>query len=92
MRRTSSWRLRRVRATALRMKTELAKQHLYIPEWEKLDDQQAAVPMEEWYMEWISRERGKEAGVKYAEYYYFMDEFDSLPGLKGYLKQNVEKR
>jgi hypothetical protein len=77
-------------ATALRMKAELAKRHLYIPEWEKLDDQQAAVQMEEWYMEWISRERGKEAGVKYAEDYYFMDEFDSLPGLKGYLKQNME--
>jgi LmbE family N-acetylglucosaminyl deacetylase len=79
-------------ATALRMKTELAKQHLHIPEWENLDDQQAAVQMEEWYMEWISRQRGKEAGVKYAEDYYFMDEFDSLPGLKAYLKQNVEKR
>jgi LmbE family N-acetylglucosaminyl deacetylase len=79
-------------AEALRMKTELAKQHLYIPEWENLDDQQAAVQMEEWYMEWISRQRGKEAGVKYAEDYYFMDEFDSLPGLKAYLKQNVERR
>jgi LmbE family N-acetylglucosaminyl deacetylase len=78
--------------TALRMKAELAKQHLYIPEWEKLDDQQAAVQMEEWNMEWISRERGKQANVKYAEDYYFMDEFDSLPGLKAYLKQNVEQR
>lgn len=79
-------------ATALRTKAELARQHLYIPEWEKLDDQQAAVQMEEWFMEWISREKGKEAGVKYAEDYYFMDEFDSLPGLKEYLKVNVEKR
>jgi LmbE family N-acetylglucosaminyl deacetylase len=79
-------------ATALRMKAALADRHLYIPEWEKLDDQQAAVQMEEWYMEWISRERGKEAGVKYAEDYFLLDEFDSLPGLKGYLKRNVEKR
>jgi LmbE family N-acetylglucosaminyl deacetylase len=79
-------------ATALHTKAELAKRHLYIPEWENLDDQQAAVQMEEWFMEWISRERGKEAGVKYAEDYYFIDEFDSLPGLKEYLKRNVEKR
>ncbi len=79
-------------ATAARMKVTLARRHLYIPEWDGKDDQQAAVQMEEWYMEWISRERGKEAGVKYAEDYYFMDEFDSLPGLKEYLKQNVEKQ
>jgi LmbE family N-acetylglucosaminyl deacetylase len=79
-------------ATALHMKAALAERHLYIPEWEKLDDQQAAVQMEEWFMEWISREKGKEAGVNYAEDYYFMDEFDSLPGLKEYLKSNVEKR
>ena len=43
-------------------------------------------------MEWISRETGKEAGVKYAEDYYFMDEFDALPGLRDYLKQNIEKQ
>jgi hypothetical protein len=48
--------------------------------------------MEEWYMNWISRVRGREAGVKYAEDYYFMDEFDYLPGLKDYLKHNVEKQ
>ena len=33
--------------------------------------------MEEWHMEWISRERGKQAGVPYAEDYYFLDEFRS---------------
>src|SRR5438093_8912034 len=38
---------------------------LYIPEFERMDDQQAAVQMEEWYMEWISRQRGKQAGVRY---------------------------
>jgi len=78
--------------SARRIKAALAKQHLYIPEWEGLDDQQAAVRMEEWFMEWISRVRGKEAGVKYAEDYYFMDESDYLPGLKDYLKKNVEKQ
>jgi LmbE family N-acetylglucosaminyl deacetylase len=79
-------------SSARAMKAALARQHLYIPEWEGVDDQQAAVEMEEWYMEWISRVFGKQAGVKYAEDYYLMDEFDYLPGLKGYLKQNVEKQ
>jgi LmbE family N-acetylglucosaminyl deacetylase len=76
------------------MKAALAKENLYIPEFERMDDQQAAVQMEEWYMEWISRERGKQAGVKYAEdyYYYFIGEFDYLPGLKDYLEENVRKR
>ena len=43
-------------------------------------------------MEWISRQRGKQAGVKYAEDYYFMDEFDHLPGLKDYLQKNIQKQ
>ena len=78
--------------SARAVKAALAKEHLYIPEWEGLDDQQAAVEMEEWYMDWISRKFGREAGVKYAEDYYLMDEFDSLPGLKDYLAKSVEKR
>jgi LmbE family N-acetylglucosaminyl deacetylase len=76
-------------ARARAMKTVLARKNLYIPEFEQIDDQQAAIRMEEWYMEWISRERGKEANVKYAEDYYFVDEFDYLPGLKDYLQKNV---
>ena len=48
--------------SARAMKAALAKEHLYIPEFERMDDQEAAVQMEEWYMEWISRERGKQAG------------------------------
>jgi LmbE family N-acetylglucosaminyl deacetylase len=79
-------------ARARQVKTTLAKQHLYIPEWQAIDDQQAAIQMEEWYMEWISRARGKEAGVKYAEDYYFIDEFDYLPGLKDYLQANVKQQ
>ena len=57
-----------------------------------MDDQQAAVRTEEWYMEWISRHFGKQAGVRYAEDYYFMDEFDHLPGLKDYLQKNIQKQ
>jgi hypothetical protein len=48
--------------------------------------------MEEWHMEWISRVRGKQAGVPYAEDYYMIDEFDHLPGLKDYLQKNVRKQ
>jgi len=79
-------------ATARAIKAALARENLYVPEWENLDDQAAAVLMEEWFMEWVSRQRGSEAGVKYAEDYYLLDEFDHLPGLKTYLKENVVKQ
>ena len=78
--------------TARAVKAALAKQNLYVPEFEKMDDQDAAIQMEEWHMEWISRERGKQAGVKYAEDYYFLDEFDHLPGLKDYLRSNIARQ
>ncbi|MEX2262405.1 MAG: PIG-L family deacetylase [Bryobacteraceae bacterium] len=77
-------------ATLRAVKANLAKENLYVPEFENLDDQAAAVLMEEWNMDWISRKRGQEAGVPYAEDYFHYDEFDYLPGLKEYLKQNVE--
>jgi LmbE family N-acetylglucosaminyl deacetylase len=79
-------------SSARALRATLAKENLYIPEFEGMDDQQAAVRTEEWYMEWISRQRGKQAGVKYAEDYYFMDEFDHLPGLKDYLQKNIQKQ
>ena len=40
-------------------------------------------------MEWISAKRGKENGVKYAEVFYFLDEWHHLPGLKDYLERNA---
>jgi hypothetical protein len=43
-------------------------------------------------MEWISRKRGAEAGVKFAEDYYFLDEFHHLPGLQTYLRANVQTK
>jgi len=79
-------------ARARAMKATLAKENLYIPEFERMDDQEAAVQMEEWYMEWISRERGKQAGVRYAEDYHFVSEFDYLPGLKEYLEGSLQKQ
>jgi LmbE family N-acetylglucosaminyl deacetylase len=76
-------------AMARSVKATLARENIYLPDIEGLDDQEAAVQMEEWHMEWISRVRGRQAGVKYAEDYYFIDEFDYLPGLKEYLEKNV---
>jgi LmbE family N-acetylglucosaminyl deacetylase len=79
-------------STARALRATLAKENLYIPEFDGVDDQQAAVQLEEWYMEWISRQFGKQAGVRYAEDYYFMGEFDHLPGLKDYLQKNIQKQ
>jgi LmbE family N-acetylglucosaminyl deacetylase len=78
--------------TARALRAALARDGLYVPEFANMDDQAAAVQMEEWYMEWISRKRGKEAGVRYAEDYYFLDEFDDLPGLRDYLRKNLQKQ
>lgn len=79
-------------SSARALRAALAKESLYVPEFAGMDDQAAAVQMEEWHMEWISRRRGKEAGARYAEDYYFLDEFDHLPGLKEYLRTNVQKQ
>jgi LmbE family N-acetylglucosaminyl deacetylase len=79
-------------ASARALRATLARESLYVPEFASMDDQEAAVQMEEWHMEWISRKRGEQAGVKYAEDYYFLDEFDHLPGLKDYLKKSVQKQ
>jgi hypothetical protein len=76
--------------SARALKAALARENLHIPAFAGLDDQEAAVLMEEWYMEWISRERGKPAGVRYAEDYYFLDEFSHLPGLREYLRRTVQ--
>jgi LmbE family N-acetylglucosaminyl deacetylase len=79
-------------ASARAVRAALARENLYVPEWEGLGDQEAAVLMEEWHMEWISRLQGARNGARYAEEYYYLDEFDHLPGLKDYLRQNVEPR
>ena len=43
-------------------------------------------------MEWWPRETGKRAGVRYAEAFYQWAEWDSLPGLRDYLRENVRSR
>lgn len=71
------------------IRQQLAAQGLVIPEIEGKTDTEAAVLMEEWHMDWISRKRGTENGVKYAEDYWYSGEFDWAPGLKDYLRENV---
>jgi len=79
-------------AMARSVRQQLEAQGLVIPELEGKSDEEAAVMIEEWHMDWISRKRGAENGVRYAEIYWFADEFDSLPGLKEYLGANVVKK
>ena len=67
----------------------LRKEGLHLPQIEALNDQLAAVRFEEWFMEWISRKRGEENGVEFAEIYWFRDEFDHLPGLAGHIEENA---
>ena len=74
-------------------KAALAKKGLYLPELENVaDDTAAGNLMLEWHMNWISRRWGAEAGVKFGEDYYYMDEFYHLPGLKKLLAETVEEK
>jgi hypothetical protein len=79
-------------STARSVRRRLTDEKLVVPEIEGSSDQAAAVLFEEWHMDWISRKRGDENGVRYAEVYWFRDEFDHLPGLKEYIDQNAIQR
>jgi LmbE family N-acetylglucosaminyl deacetylase len=74
------------------VRKRLADQKLVIPAAEGLSDVDAAVLFEEMHMDWISRKRGSENGVRYAEIYWFVDEFDHLPGLEDYIAANGVKK
>jgi hypothetical protein len=76
-------------AMARAVTKQLAAEGLRIPEIEGMSDQDAAVAFEQWHMEWISRRRGRENGLPFAEVYWFVDEFDPLPGLKDYIMANA---
>lgn len=79
-------------AMARSVREQLAQEGLELPDLRGLTNEAAAVEMEEWHMDWISRKRGRENGVRYAEVYYFVDEFDHLPGLKEYLRQHTVQK
>ncbi len=91
----SYWLHRNVRlnpAMARQVLSALDESGRKIPELEGLSDEDAAARLQEWFMFWISAKRGKENGVPYAEVFYFVGEWDHLPGLKQYLEENVEAR
>lgn len=79
-------------ALARQIRQELARRGMAIPEFDGLTDEQAIEKLRKWQMEWASRETGKRAGVAYAEAFYLVDEWDTLPGLREYLKEHVAAR
>ena len=84
---------RNVRASpggARSLRAQLSRRNLTIPELENLDDQEIAILMANWGMEYISRLHGSHAGVEFGEEYYLMDEFYELPGLTSFLKRHVK--
>ncbi|MFN0171250.1 MAG: PIG-L deacetylase family protein [Bryobacteraceae bacterium] len=78
--------------TARAIRAELDRRGLTIAELEGLSDEQAIERLQKWSMEWWPRETGKRAGVRYAEAFYQWAEWDTLPGLREYLRDNVRSR
>jgi LmbE family N-acetylglucosaminyl deacetylase len=74
------------------VRAQLRAQGLAVPEIEGKTDEEAAVMIDEWHMEWISRKRGRENGLPYAEIYWQRGEFDHLPGLASYIRSNTVPR
>jgi LmbE family N-acetylglucosaminyl deacetylase len=79
-------------ANARSARKNLAANKLVVPELEGLDDQAAAVRMQEWQVEYDTRRVGRRYGIQYGEVHWFVDEFDYLPGFKNYIAANVKKR
>ena len=69
----------------------LAETNLHIPELENRSDDEASDLILHWWMNWVSRDIGRQAGVKYAEDLYYMNEFYHLPGLRAYINTNARK-
>jgi len=89
------WLHRNVRlnpATARSIRAALDEQGMEIPELRGLDDTKATEKLQEWFMEWISRQRGEENGLAFAEVFFHVGEWRSWPGLSQYLEENVESR
>ncbi|MCB1018810.1 MAG: PIG-L family deacetylase [Bryobacterales bacterium] len=62
---------------------------LEIPELKGLSDEDAHKKLQEWRMFSISAKRGRENGLKYAEVFYFLDEWRAWPALADYLETNA---
>jgi LmbE family N-acetylglucosaminyl deacetylase len=89
------WLHRNVRvnpASARAIREALDARGLRVPELEGLSDEEATIRIQEWRMRWISALRGRQTGVPFAEVFYFVGEWDHLPGLKDYLRENVRPK
>jgi hypothetical protein len=71
------------------VQARLAAMKMHIPELDAASDDEASDLILYWQMNWVSRDIGRQAGVKYAEDLYHMDELYHLPGLKAYVKANA---
>jgi len=74
------------------IREKLAARGMHIPELDGLSDEQAIEKLRKWSMDHASRRAGQRAGVRYAELFYFIDEWDHLPGLRDYLRENVRAK
>lgn len=89
------WLHRNVRlqpATGASIRAALDAQGLEIPELNGLNDTDATQKLQEWFMEWISRQRGEENGVEFAEVFFHVGEWRSWPGLSEYLEESVQAK
>jgi len=94
-RKAKSYRLHKIRVSAgagKRTRELLDAKGLKIPALDGLSDEQAHERLQEMLMVWISKQRGQENGVPYAEVFYYMDEWHGVPGLSDYIQANVVER
>lgn len=70
------------------IEARLKEMGMYLPEFQGVNDDDASDLVLHWWMNWVSRDIGKSAGVKYAEDLYYMDPMYHLPGLKAYVQAN----
>lgn len=94
-RKALSFRLHKIRVSAgagRETRELLDARGLKIPELEGLSDEQAHERLQEMLMYWISSQRGQDNGVRYAEVFYFMDEWHGVPGLENYIQENAVGR
>ena len=94
-RKALSYRLHKIRVSAgagRRTRELLDARGLKIPDLEGLSDEQAHERLQEMHMYWISSQRGQDNGVRYAEVFYFMDEWHGVPGLENYIQENAVGR
>lgn len=74
------------------IRAALAARGLEIPELKGLSDGEAIERLMKLEIEFASRETTPNLGFTWVERFWMVDEFDSLPGLKVYLQDNVVRK